>query len=457
MIDWNATEEKFGTTQDLNGNRPKIVVVCDMCGTTGSKTIRRKSDVINNQIPWQCNKCIANRPEKIAASRKGAKKAWKDQDYIKKIKSNSRKIWENTELASKMANVRNDPETKRRMIEANIKAWSDPELLERHSNIMRQKWADKDYRRKHDHITCSSIQQTLYSILDDLNVKHYREYEDGTIDNECQIGPYTFDCVIPVDNGPDLIIECQGDYWHRLPHRKRTDSSKAAYISNNFTSRYELKYLWEHEFYSRLRVQNKIKEWLGIQQPKLIDYVIGDVRIAKCDAAAARSLLSKYHYLPNAGRGGISYGAYLDDKLIAVCVFSPLIRQNIRLPEYIDRQQARELSRLCIHPNYQKKNLASWFMSRCIKALDSKYKYIISYCDTTFGHDGTVYKAANFRLDGGVKPDYWYVSKDGWVMHKRTLYGHAKKLRMKEREYAEAMGYSKVWGKKKLRFIYERG
>jgi len=185
---------------------------------------------------------------------------------------------------------------------------------------------------------------------------------------------------------------------------------------------------------------------------ELVDYSFSDVEIKKCESKDYKLLLSKYHYLPNAGKGGVAFGAYLGDELIAVCVFSPLGRQNMPW----DKKTTRELSRLCIHPRYQKKNFASWFVSRCIKNLDPKFKTVISYCDTTFNHDGATYKACNFKLDGEVKPDYWYVSKDGWVMHKRTLYGHAKKMGMKEKDYAEANGYTKTYGKKKLRFVFNR-
>jgi len=92
-------------------------------------------------------------------------------------------------------------------------------------------------------------------------------------------------------------------------------------------------------------------------------------------------------------------------------------------------------------------------VSRCIKKLNPKYTTIISYCDTTFNHDGATYKACNFKLDGEVKPDYWYVDEDGWVMHKKTLYNHAIKMGMKEKDYAELNKYKKAYGDKKLRFL----
>jgi GNAT superfamily N-acetyltransferase len=211
--------------------------------------------------------------------------------------------------------------------------------------------------------------------------------------------------------------------------------------------------LWEHEFKCPGRVRNLLEYWLHIANSQIEDFSFSDVVIR--ESSDYKDLLNKYHYLSGAGRGGIAYCAYLRDVVIGACLFSPLPRQNINVHGY-RREDVRELSRFCIHPDYQKKNFASWFMARCIKMLPGKYRCILSYCDTTYNHYGSVYKACNFLLDSEVRPDYWYVSTDGWVMHKKTLYNHAKKLSMTEKEFARAHGYQKIYGRKKLRYIYER-
>jgi GNAT superfamily N-acetyltransferase len=251
-------------------------------------------------------------------------------------------------------------------------------------------------------------------------------------------------------------VECQGEYWHNRPNAIRNDKSKSSYIVNNFSHKYEVKYIWEHEFACQDKVIETIKYWLGAQQTQLTKFATADITIKPSPADDYRLLLSKYHYLPNAGRGGLAYGAYLGDVLMAACVFSPLVRQNIHQTLRCKPNEVRELSRLCIHPQYQKKNFASWFVSRCLKLLPAQFSTIISYCDTTFNHDGAIYKACNFTQDATVKPDYWYVDKSGWVMHKQTLYRHATRIQMTEREYAELNGYSKVYGFEKLRFVYRR-
>jgi GNAT superfamily N-acetyltransferase len=285
-------------------------------------------------------------------------------------------------------------------------------------------------------------------------VEYFRERQDEDDDNECKIGPYSFDCVIP-STPKKLLIECQGDYWHSLDVIKSRDKAKAAYITNNLANEYEIRYIWEHEFKNLNKVQELLKYWLGLSTPEICDFSFNDVTIAKAEASDYKLLLSKYHYLANAGRGGISIGGYVDGELACVAVFSPLPRQNITIGEY-KASEVRDLSRFCINPKYQKKNFGTWFLSRAIKMLSPEYRCIVAYADTTFNHSGAIYKAANFTLDKVVRPDYWYVSEDGWVMHKKTLYNHAVSLGMIESEFAAENEYTKVWGKEKLRFVFNR-
>jgi len=82
-----------------------------------------------------------------------------------------------------------------------------------------------------------------------------------------------------------------------------------------------------------------------------------------------------------------------------------------------------------------------------------KITTLVAFADHSFNHFGTIYKAANWQFDGEVEPSYWYVDGEGYVMHKKTLYGKAKNSEMKEAEFAEKFGYQKVKGKVKSRYI----
>lgn len=394
-------------------------------------------------------------------------------EYKSKLRESSKKLWADDKFRNRMLSIFSSEEYRKNyravmesdryrnlMSSLSKKGWSNNEYRTKTLGAITKKnaelWNDAAFRDKMAHLPkVLYIQDILYSVLDDLGVSYHREYNGSHDDDQCVIGPYSFDCVIPRVGAPNLLIECQGDYWHNLSHIIKRDVSKFNYISNNFQDRYEIRYLWEHEFKCLDKIAQTIRYWLGIDKLDIIDSELDDLIISEVSNADCRLLLSKYHYLSNPGRGGITYGAYRGDKLIAVCVFSPLIRQNITINGYEDNE-VRELSRLCINPRYQMRNLASWFIAKCIKRLPCKYKCIISYADTTFNHIGTVYKASNFVLDSKVRPDYRYIDNNGWVMHKKTLYGHARKMKMTEREFAEEHGYSKIYGREKLRYIYYR-
>ena len=74
-----------------------------------------------------------------------------------------------------------------------------------------------------------------------------------------------------------------------------------------------------------------------------------------------------------------------------------------------------ELSRLWICDT-QKHGTASWLISQVLRQMPAAI--IVSYADTTAGHDGTVYRAANFFYAGWTDmdrktPRYDYISQCG--------------------------------------------
>lgn len=503
MYNKELTQKMLGDIGPLRFN-PYVIKVCCQC-TTPNKV--RYKGAGKPSAPYYCSKCIANRPEKKAKSKAGAIKAWQNPDYRQQITNNSIQIWKDNDRADRMSTFRHSAEFKDVMAKINTNpSHYDHGFREKHAELGRTRWADKEYRKKiimvlrnnwariksnperyrayrdklrnstiklwNDpayrakitHVLqqsranmprISSLQNTLYSILDDLGVKYYKERPDGPADSECIIGPYSFDCVIPRAGDSTLLIECQGEYWHKLKDATSRDNAKASYINNHFPDQYEIKYLWEIEFRKPNRVMTLLKHWLGIEPIQKIQFELDTILLKSCNIDDYRELLAKYHYLPSVGRGGIAIGAYINDIIIAVAVFSPLIRQNISVDGY-EKRNICELSRLCIHPQYQQPNLGSWFLSRAIRRLPDNIECILTYADTTFGHSGTIYLASNFIMDKKVPPDYWYVGQDGWVMHKRTLYEHARHMHSTEATYATANGYRKVWGAEKLRFIYKR-
>jgi len=498
MILWDKTKKKYGITKETAKNKDSVIIQCSKCNKItqqnykGYKLLRKKNPIYvcracvnksdkyktkqsdNMKRVWQDQSYRANKkvpknkqPHSPATKKKiseKSKKLWQDPEFGQKITESLRKLWLDPEFKQKMATINASQIEKLRSISNHL--WKSPEHRSKYYKAIRKpgfiekqikshkttEYLEKQAIRLANTPKVSNIQSMLYSILDDLNITYFREYNDKPDDPQCRIGPWSFDCVIPRPNSKTLLIECQGDYWHNNTKTKLRDIRKQEYVKNYLASEYELKYLWEHEFYQHNKIINTIEYWLNISNTKLISFSFDDVAIHKSKSNEYTPLLAKYHYLATAGRGGIAYGAYLENKLIAICIFSPLVRQNIQIANY-NKSCVRELSRFCIHPKYQKKNFGSWLISKCINKLPKKYKCIIAYTDTTFNHTGSLYLACNFKLDKTIPPSYWYVSQDKWVMHKKTLYNRAIKMGMKESEFAEKFGYTKVHGSQKKRFI----
>lgn len=379
---------------------------------------RKKMSIISKKS-WETNKdqklMLLHSPQVLSKLRDKCKTV----EFKQKVSINTKKLWQSQEYRDKM-----------------WKIWHDEEFIKRQAIVRANRSPG------------SKQQDILYAILDDYGIRYIKEFP---------IGFYAFDCLIPKqgDMQRPLLIEVQGDYWHSLPGAINRDKSKATYLRTYFPE-YDLKYLWEHEFNNKDRVENLLKYWLGIFKCKLIQFDFDDIEEKNIEYKEAEIFISKHHYAGRI-RSGINIGYFLGDELIAVIIYQHPVRLETANKQNLAYKQILELSRLAIHPKYQVKNLASNLVSRSIRFI-SRYKLevkmLISFADSTYNHLGTVYKATNWDLDGEVDPDYWYVDDKGYVCHKKTLWNHAKSLRMTENEYCKRYDYNKIWGGKKLRYIY---
>ena len=315
-IDWAKTEAQFGHNLSSTGNSTKSVsCICQKCGahyTTRYHKFKRRSG------PY-CNKCIrqlaivkasisiqhkldGGQPQRAVSA--GLRKKWRDDpDFRKRAtkanklngsvktpnKSHSeviRALWENEEYRRSQTAAKSKPSYRLKISKAITAKWTDDQYRLSVSESSRLLWERDDYRKKIVQAVArqprvSSIQRVLYGILDDLGL---------TYTPELIIGPWAFDCCIHRDGEKDILIECQGDYWHSLPRARNRDKAKATYIAKYFGEQYELKYLWEHEFLCQDKVVELIKYWSGLSKFELEQFVFGDVNISCCKASQYKPL-----------------------------------------------------------------------------------------------------------------------------------------------------------------------
>lgn len=106
---------------------------------------------------------------------------------------------------------------------------------------------------------------------------------------------------------------------------------------------------------------------------------------------AVRFFLGRYHYLTGMPRGCRNIFMLWDEGVLVgvACFGKPVGKVKHDL----------ELKRFCLSGTV--KNTGSWFIAKCIKQLKKTgVKSIISYADPEQGHEGTLYKAANFKYLG---------------------------------------------------------
>jgi hypothetical protein len=139
-------------------------------------------------------------------------------------------------------------------------------------------------------------------------------------------------------------------------------------------------------------------------------------KIKICKFSDIRHIFEQFHYKKGAMGGGISicFAMFIDDNLVGGSVLGKP-RHEKKYKNCID---IRRMACLDNAPC----NSESWFLSQIIKwcASNTDYDYVLSYSDKTVGHNGTIYKAANFKNIGETTPTK-FVEWNGKLYHPRSL------------------------------------
>jgi len=115
-----------------------------------------------------------------------------------------------------------------------------------------------------------------------------------------------------------------------------------------------------------------------------------------------------------------AFGLFDEDELIGIVTYgtppSSTLRMGIAGEEY--KGNVLELNRLCL--KYNRKNEASQLVGKSLRLLPHN-KIIISFADTSQGHNGIVYQATNFTYHGlSAKRTDWAV-KGREHLHGQTI------------------------------------
>jgi hypothetical protein len=139
-------------------------------------------------------------------------------------------------------------------------------------------------------------------------------------------------------------------------------------------------------------------------------------KIMICEFSNISKIFKEFHYKKDNIGGGISvcFAMFIDDKLMGGSVLGKPRHEK----KYNNCIDIRRMACLDEAP----KNSESYFLGQIIKwiSCNTKYDSVLSYSDKTVGHNGTIYKASNFKNKGITTPTKYVVWKNK-TYHPRSL------------------------------------
>lgn len=147
-------------------------------------------------------------------------------------------------------------------------------------------------------------------------------------------------------------------------------------------------------------------------------------RVLLCDRKEIANFIERYHYSKNVNGLATDYCFKLldtDGEMIGAMLYGKIAMANV-WKKYAQRESDLiELKRLCCVDDTPK-NTESFFIGHTLRWLkkNTDVKTVISYADTTYNHEGTIYKASNF-IHKGMTPKGKVIMYNGKRYHDKTI------------------------------------
>lgn len=147
--------------------------------------------------------------------------------------------------------------------------------------------------------------------------------------------------------------------------------------------------------------------------------------IKQIDSKETHEYIKNHHYLKRVPSISYAYGLYCKEELVGVITFGHPASHYVKTGILGNKEGiVLELNRLWL--KYNRKNEASWFISKALKMLP-KNIYIVSFADSDQNHVGYVYQATNFKYYGLTEKRKECASTSRPDLHSRTAFELRKK------------------------------
>ena len=170
---------------------------------------------------------------------------------------------------------------------------------------------------------------------------------------------------------------------------------------------------------------SKLKKHPIIQDDKIIGYEQKEkeIKIVVCNKKEADEIIIANHYSHKATKNSfLSFLLYYKDKVAGALQVGYGIKP--RSKGTLNPDEVREFDRMWLSdemPKYSETITLS-LLHHYLRKVHPEIKYLISYADNSsdVGNEGTIYKAANYKLIDKVKSDF-YILESGERVHPVTM------------------------------------
>lgn len=201
---------------------------------------------------------------------------------------------------------------------------------------------------------------------------------------------------------------------------------------------------------------------LGIVEPMLaLD--ASRITMKKLSHFNCKTFIKDYHYSHKMPGTQLALGFFIDGRLNCIILYGQGISQNLANicgKGFLKQQDLFELCRLFSF-DWAPKNMESYCIAQSLKYITQHLPHvriIISFADPAQGHLGRIYQATNWLYTGTTSGGHFYVNRRGIVEHPRMMsYHQLNHPEQSRQDIADRLGWTKIKGSKKHRYIYLLG
>jgi hypothetical protein len=151
---------------------------------------------------------------------------------------------------------------------------------------------------------------------------------------------------------------------------------------------------------------------------------VRDYKVLLCNRKEIVGFVEHWHYSKNVNGLTTDYCFKLldaDGNMIGAMIYGKIAMANVWKKYAQTESELIELKRLCCIDNTPK-NTESFFIGHTLRWLkkNTEIKTVISYADTTYSHEGTIYKASNF-VHCGMTAKGKVIMYEGKRYHDKTI------------------------------------